>query len=126
PYRRMVWGLPAIFLLALIAAAAGWGYFAGGVVAARYVTAVEDARKAGDYNRMELFERKLAQLGVDTRRTDYESALALAEAGQLEAAYQRMLQLAPADRLGYSPARMWIIERLLSGEVQASPEEKHR
>ncbi|MBA3483519.1 MAG: hypothetical protein H0T51_17065, partial [Pirellulales bacterium] len=127
PYRQMLWGLPALALLMPIGAAAAWGLVWGrGSVATNYRVAVKEAREAGDYERMQLFERKLAQLGVDTQQTAFNTALAMAEDGKLSEAYQRMKQLAPTERPGYAPAHFWIVQRLFSGELKESPEEVNR
>jgi len=127
PYRQMLWGLPALALLMPIGAAAAWGLVWGrGSVATNYRLAVKEAREAGDYERMQLFERKLEQLGVDTQQTAFNTALAMAEDGKLAEAYQRMKQLAPTDGSGYAPARFWIVQRLFRGDLKESPEEANR
>ncbi|MCC6492598.1 MAG: hypothetical protein IT424_06220 [Pirellulales bacterium] len=127
PYRRMRWGLPALVLLTPVAAAAGWGVLWGrGSVAAHYQAAVAAARDAGDYERMQLYQRKLAQLGADTRHSDFKTAVAVAEQGRLGEAYTQMERLAPADRPGFAPAHFWIVQQLLSGALPQPPEEGHR
>ena len=65
-----------------------------------------------------LFERKLAQLGVATELTDYQTALALAKDGELDKAYERMQKLAPVDEAGYLPAHYWIAMQLLTDKLK--------
>jgi tetratricopeptide (TPR) repeat protein len=73
-----------------------------------------------------LFERKLAQLGVSTQLTEYQTANALAQDGNYAEAYERMQRLAPADRPGYPPAHSWIVHYLMQGMLEDSDEERMR
>lgn len=91
-------------------------------IAERYKVAVREAVDAGEYQLVDLYERKLAQLGVDTRRRDYRTALTLEDDGQLSAAYERMKRLAPAETPGYPSAHSWIAQRLLSGDLTEDDE----
>ncbi len=86
-------------------------------VAERYKVAVRDAVEAGDYARVDLFERKLAQMGVDTRRADYRTAIKLDDAGNTAGAYARMVRLASPDRPGYPSAHAWLVQRLIAGKI---------
>jgi tetratricopeptide (TPR) repeat protein len=127
PYRQMAWGVPALVLLVPVGAAAGWGLLWGrGSVAAHYRLAVKEAREAGNYERVQLFERKLAQLGADTQQMDFNTALALANDGKMQQAYERMQKLAPLDEPGYLQARVWIIQQLIKNELQLPREDIHR
>ncbi|RIK78048.1 MAG: hypothetical protein DCC67_12035, partial [Planctomycetota bacterium] len=104
PYRRMAWGVPALVLLAPVAASAGWTLLRGrGLAVSHYQAAVREARSDQDYARVELLERKLAQLGADTRQLDFNTAVEVAQQGNVSAAYERMKALAPADRPGFPP-----------------------
>lgn len=117
PYRQMVWGLPALLLLMPVVATAGWRLVRGpGSVAKPYKLAVQEAREAGDYETMQLWERKLAQLGVDTQRSNYMAALKLLEdedPDQQAAGRERMQQLAPLDSPGYPAAHFWLLQDAL-------------
>ncbi|MEM6798448.1 MAG: tetratricopeptide repeat protein [Planctomycetota bacterium] len=116
--REMVLCVPALLLAAPFAYVAIAGTSQSqGEIADRYKLAVRDALESGDHARVFLFERKLAQLGVDTRRADYRNAAALADDGDLPAAYERMKRLAPVDRPGYPSAHAWIAQRLIAGEL---------
>ena len=126
-YKGLLWGIPAVVLLLPIIAAAAWGLLWGrGAAAERYKAAVREAREEKDYPRMRLFERKLAQLGVDTQSTDYKTALALADEGKLDEAYERMQRLAPEDDTGFPPAHAWILQQMLSKTLTAAEEERLR
>lgn len=117
-WRQLVWGLPAVVMLLPFAIVLGSAAWSGqGKVIGRYKTAVREALEAKDYERAQLYERKLAQLGVDTQLTTYRTALALAEEDKLDEAYQRMQGLAPADHPGYPAAHFWIIQRLFQGDL---------
>ncbi|MBX3432825.1 MAG: hypothetical protein KF847_05860 [Pirellulales bacterium] len=129
-YRQMLWGLPALLLVAPILAAGGWWLWKGpSSVAASYQVAVKQAREDEDYTTMRLWERKLAQLKVDTNGPAFETALALVrdpdEAKQADGR-QRMQSLAPVDSPGYPPAHFWLVEQYLGGAMGDGPEERLR
>ena len=76
PYKQMLWGLPVLVLLLPIGGAVAWGLTWGrGSVETHYKLAAKEAREAEDIERMQFFERKLAQLEVETQGTDYKAAL---------------------------------------------------
>lgn len=117
-WRQVGWGLPA--LLMLLPFAAVWGstaWFGNGAVISSYRIAVKKALDKHDYDRAQLYERKLAQLGVDTKLTEFRTALAHAKEEEFDKAYERMLRLAPEDRPGYPNAHYWIIQRLMGGQL---------
>lgn len=121
--RELLLAAPALVLALPFAFVAVQGAMLGkGAIAERYKIAVRDAAEGGDFEKVELYERKLAQLGIDTRRTDYRTALKLADDGDLQDAYERMKRLAPSDKPGYAPAHFWIVQRLLAGEIGADQE----
>lgn len=121
--RELALATPAVLALVpflLVALQGAWLGQAG--IAERYKVAVRDAVEQGDYERVDLLERKLAQLGVDTRRRDYRTALALESDGELAQAYERMKRLASAERPGYPSAHIWIAQRLLTGDLTEAQE----
>jgi tetratricopeptide (TPR) repeat protein len=127
PYKQMLWGLPVLVLLAPIGGAVAWGLTWGREsVETHYKLAAKEAREAEDIEQMQFFERKLAQLKVETQGTDYKAALALEEDGKLEEAYLRMQLLAPETGIGYWPAHEWIVTRLLNGKLELTDEERLR
>ena len=121
--KELALAVPALLLAAPFAYIAIAGTTQSqGEIAESYKIAVRDALEAGDGATVSLFERKLAQLGVDTRRTDYRTAIGMAKNGDLASAYQRMQRLAPDDTPGYAASHVWIIQQLLSGNLTASEE----
>lgn len=122
-WRQLVRGVPALVLLAPILLLGGKSLLGGGGDLARaYRVAFRTAQESGDGERAALYQRKLAQLEVDTVRTEYEAALQLAEDGDLEAAAERMRLLAPTERPGYAGAHYWLIQQLMAGRLADSPE----
>lgn len=123
-FRRLVWGVPLFVLLLPLTVLAGW-FVVGGRsgIAANYRAAITDARTAKDYARLLLLERKLAQMGIDTQRTEFNSIIALEQDGQLREAYDRAQRLANRDDLGYAPAHLWIVEHLLTKKLSVPAEE---
>ncbi len=127
PYRQMLWGLPALLLMLPISVAAAWSAFWGQqMVADHYVQAVKQAAEDKDYDRVQLFQRKLAQLGVETQLSDYNTAELLAKNGEMAAAYKSMQLLAPTESPGYPAAHYWIIRQLLSDHLSLPAEESQR
>ncbi len=127
PYKQLLWGLPTVLVLLPILLAMTWTKLWGSSrVASRYKVAVQQAVEKKEYDRAALFERKLAQLGVNTQLNDFNTAEALNRDGKIEEAFERMKLLAPEGRPGYPSAHFWIIQQLLSGKLEVSPEESHR
>ncbi len=123
-YRRGLMALPAILLATLVLGVGVWhSVFGKAQITANYKMAVREMLESRDYDRAQLYERKLAQLGFDTQLTEYRTALAFAEEEKLDEAYERMQRLAPADRPGYPQAHFWILQRLMSGQLAVSPDE---
>lgn len=121
--RELALAVPALLLAAPFAYIAIAGTTQSrGEIAESYKIAVRDALEAGNPALVNLLERKLAQLGVDTRRTDYRTAIAMAKDGNLASAYRRMQQLAPNDSPGYAAAHVWITQQILSGRITAEEE----
>jgi tetratricopeptide (TPR) repeat protein len=124
-YKQLLWGLPVILALLPLAAITGLTFWRGNEsIAGQYRVAVRQARENKDYARVSLFERKLAQLGVPTERTDFQTALALAQDGELEQAYERMQKLAPLEAAGYQPAHYWILHQLLTGALKMPDQQR--
>ncbi len=128
-YRRALKTLPAILLATLVFGVGAWhAVFGKSHTTGNYKEAVREMLEEHDYDRAQLFERKLAQLGVDTQLTEYRTALALAQEEKLEEAYARMQLMAPVDEPGYPAAHHWITQRLMGGQLVreklvSSPEE---
>jgi tetratricopeptide (TPR) repeat protein len=127
PAKKLLWGIPALALILPIVVAAAYGYFGGQRdIAARYRLAVKKSLDEKDYKKANLFERKLAQLGVDTKLSEYLTAQALERDGRMLDAYDRMQRLAPLDAPGYPQAHFWIIQRLMSDKIELPEGEVHR
>ncbi len=125
PLGTLLWGLPTLLLLGPILGAVVWGAaFGRDRVTARYKEEAALAREAEDFETMSLLERKLAQLGVQSSRNDYEIALDLAEDGDFNAAYARMKRLAPESAAGYSQAHLWIVVHLLEKKLAVADEDR--
>jgi tetratricopeptide (TPR) repeat protein len=124
-YKQLLWGLPAVIVLVPILGAVTWTKIWGkGGIAAQYRIAVNEALDNKDFDRAQLFERKLAQLGEDSRMTDYQTAITLGN--ELDEAYERMKVLAPVDKPGFVAAHGWIIDNLIDSKLGLSPEENQR
>jgi tetratricopeptide (TPR) repeat protein len=126
-YKPLLWGLPALLFLLPILVTAAWGAIWGHErLADQYNLALKVALNEKDYSKAQLYERKLGQLGVDTNRSDYNTAETLERDGKLAEAYERMKRLAPEDRPGYPAADVWIIERLLVNKLDVPKDETQR
>jgi tetratricopeptide (TPR) repeat protein len=126
-YKPLLWGLPALLLLLPILVTAAWGAIWGHeYVADEYRLALKDALSKKDYSLAQMYERRLANLGVDTNMTDFHTAEALERDGKTAEAYERMQRLAPVERPGYPAAHFWIIQRLLSNKLDVPPQEAQR
>lgn len=118
------WGIPVLVAGGLLLSV----YFQVALVdysqvAVRYEIALADAVKAGNTVEANRFRLKLEQLGVRSDRGDFRTAMALAETGDLQAAYEKLLQIAPPTRPGFPSAHFWIVEKLVDGKLNLPPEQ---
>ncbi len=133
--RELALAVPALLLAAPFAYVAIAGtMLSRGKIVESYKIAARDAIEEGNMPLASLLERKLAQLGADTRRSDYRTAIALARNDDLSSAYRRMQRLAPigfheandwsesGNRQGYAAAHVWITQQLLSGKLTVAEE----
>jgi tetratricopeptide (TPR) repeat protein len=126
-FKQLLWAIPLLVLLFPLVAISSWTMIRGnGRIAGRYFLAVKAAREAKDYEKVRLYERKLAQLGVATDLADYQTAVALAQDGNFDEAYKRMQLLAPQERPGYLPAHYWMVQQLFAKKPQLSDVERQR
>lgn len=120
---QLIWGFPLLLALLpaglLLAHEVLWGQSR---TADLYRTAIAKAREAKTFDRLPLYEKKLAQLGVDIEATTFNTAIQLAHDGKFEDAYQRMSSIAPADYPGYANGHIWIIQQILLDHIKLSPE----
>jgi tetratricopeptide (TPR) repeat protein len=127
PIAQLLWGLPTLLVLGPILGAVVWGAaFGRDRVTASYKEEAAHARVAKDFETVSLMERKLAQLGVESSRNDYQIALDLAEDGDLEAAYKRIQELAPEESAGFPQAHLWIVLHLLEKKLDVPDEDRLR
>src|SRR5436190_21520618 len=63
PYKKLLWGLPAVLLILPVLAATAWGALLGKeTIAARYRLALSRSLEEKDYPSAALLERKLSGL----------------------------------------------------------------
>lgn len=125
--KQLLWALPTLLVLLPILLAMTWTKVWGTEgVATRYKAAVAAAMDKQEYELVRLYERKLAQLGVNTQLTDFNTAVALERGDKFGEALERMKLLAPENAPGYPQAHFWIIQQLLSHKLEVSEEENHR
>ncbi len=126
-YRSALLALPAILLALLVLGVGTFQSVLGkSKIIAQYREAVLETQVSNDFLLRELCDQKLAQLGEDTQLTQYRTAIAHAEAGNLEEASMRMELLAPEDHAGYPNAHYWIVQHLINRELVDSHEESKR
>lgn len=122
--RQLAWGIPLVLVLVPVAWITAervlWGKTR---IAEKYRVAVAAARDEKAYERMQLFERKLTQLGVNTELTTFNIALGLAKAGNVDEAYERMRAIAPQDRPGFANAHLWIVQNILANNIHVPVEQ---
>ncbi|MBL8890189.1 MAG: hypothetical protein JNL67_09430 [Planctomycetaceae bacterium] len=117
-WATVLWGIPVLLMVSILMLAVLYKYaFDNQRIAARYETALADAIKAGETEQANQFRLKLEQLGVMTDRGEYRVALSMAEAKDLNGAYERMQRLAPTDKPGFPGAHYWIIQHLMDGKL---------
>ncbi|MCA9261981.1 MAG: hypothetical protein KDA61_22340 [Planctomycetales bacterium] len=126
-WKQLAWGAPALVLLAPFAVVFAKAAISGPQgMAGPYRAALKEALEEQDFAKAQLYERKLAQLGVDTQQSEFRYAVALSAEGDWEGAYERMRTLAPEEAPRYARAHGWIIQRLLDGSLDFDDAEKNR
>lgn len=92
-------------------------------LAARYQVALAAAIEIGDDRQANLYRQKLMQLGVQTDSGAFQTAIAIAEKGDIAEAYNMMQKLASADSPGYQWAHLWQAQQLIDGNIRMPPSE---
>lgn len=80
-------------------------------VAEPYRQALHAALQAHDYERADLYVRKLQDLQAADNNSRYQFALLAAEKGKTEASLEQFWTLAPDGEEGYPPAHLWLAMR---------------
>jgi predicted Zn-dependent protease len=123
-YKRLALAVPVCAFLSLLPLMKGWMWYRGDqAAAARYRTSLSAAQEKKDYAKVQLLERKLAQLGQDTRLSEFNTAKLLERDARIGEAYERMQHLAPLNMPGYPPAHYWIIQHLLQKKLNVPPDD---
>ena len=121
---QLAWGLPILFIVVPgMWIACSRAIFGDEPLAEQYRASVQHAREMRDYDRMQLFERKLTQLGVSTEAADFRTAVAFAKDDNIAEAYRRMQKLGPEDSPGYPAAHFWIVHNILMGRLDVPAKE---
>ena len=119
-----LWGLPLLTIagvLGVVIYQASYGDMQR--IALRYQNAVADAIAEGNDQQVDLFRRKLEQLGVRTDAGEYRTAAAMADQGDLIGAYAKMQAIAGAEKPGFSAAHFWQAQHLIAGDLAIDPEQ---
>lgn len=126
-YHRGLMALPAMLLATLVLGVSTWhSLFGSSKIQATYRAAVKDAQETRAHDLIELFNLKLTALGEDTNLTQYRTAIARANEGEIDEAYKRMQVLAPTEAPGYANAHYWIAQQLVSGRLVESRDEARK
>ncbi|MBL8891893.1 MAG: hypothetical protein JNL67_18095 [Planctomycetaceae bacterium] len=113
-----LWSIPILLSVGLLAVVFYFAQFGEDPrVVARYEAALSQAIKANDSDKIKLYRLKLAQLGSSTLRGEYQTALALADRGELVQAYEIMKKLTPVGQPGFEGAHFWIAQNLIEGRL---------
>ncbi|MEZ6100099.1 MAG: hypothetical protein R3E01_14120 [Pirellulaceae bacterium] len=118
-YRDLLWGVPALVMLVPLGVCGfNVAMIGEAELVARYRRAMKREMEAGDYERVQLLGRRLQRLGEDVEYTRYQAALRLPDdRGGTERAYAIMSEMAPSNALGFIPAHVWIVQRLIAGTI---------
>lgn len=88
-----------------------------------YQRAVSEAISANNFEAVDLYNRRIAQLGNRTHnKMAYRAALKLEEKNRIDEAYRQMKKLAKPGQPGFLPAHLWIADRLFSKKLKLSSE----
>lgn len=125
--RELAFALPALLLLVALTTV---GYRAATAdrthLIAHYRAALAESTDRHDQPAIDLCERRLVQWGASTDRHHYVRGLALAAEGRLAEAREVMERLAPLDKPGYFPARLWVAQHAFTGQLELTETERRR
>lgn len=127
PYRQLWMGIPALVLvLPLAYCAIRLPFYSAEAKSRHYRQAAIDALKEEDFEAAQLFYRKLQQLGDQHERVVFQSALLVAEQGDLDNAYQQIRSIAPADQPGLAEGHLWIARSIAQGSIEQDNPQRMR
>jgi tetratricopeptide (TPR) repeat protein len=121
-YRLLLGGIPAFLMFCPLAYCMVRVSLQSPVATAqRYRMAAIDAREAKQYELAQLCNRKIQQMGLFVESSLYDMAVNTAAQGDTDSAIKQMQSLV-AD-YDFFPARLWLVQRLMAGEVVDDAEE---
>ena len=119
-YKMLLGGLPAILVAVPIIYFLVQIPLRSPVATARhYRAAVSEALSANELESAALFYRKLNQLGAVNDSVEFQSAVKMYEAGDVDSALAKMKTLAPDDRAVFVPAHLWMAQWYLNHDADA-------
>jgi tetratricopeptide (TPR) repeat protein len=119
-FKKLLWAIPAFVMAApLIACMILSPLYSRSAKLLRYQQTMQEAINSDNQPLADLCVAKLNQLGHhQMERAAYAAAIALEDKGQIDAAREKMEQMASAEVPGYAPAHCWIALRLMAGALQ--------
>ena len=121
-FRLLLGAIPALLLFCPLAYCMVRVSFQSPVAtASRYRKAAMEAREAKRFDEAQLCLRKVQQLGMFAESSQYDMAVTAAAQGKMADAIDTMQSL--VDEYEYYPARLWLVQKLLSGDVIKDPED---
>lgn len=131
-YHSLAWATPAILMaMPLVGAVALTQVYSAGARVVHYRVALdqtlnnEGLTKEEKTTRTNLYLRKLAQLGSQRQEfSQYRTAQELANSGDYEAAYAKMLEISPEDTAGFVLGHTWIAAMIRKGEIPIGDEDE--
>ena len=123
-YRTFLQGIPAI--AAVIAATTvgflGWRSSFSSEI--RYVRGAQDAMEKQDYATAEICYSRLLGIRPEERQYRFGMGTTLIQRGDVARGEQLISALAPHDGLGFAPAHLWVIDRLLEAARAGDPQSR--
>jgi exosortase len=114
-YRQLLAGLPFAFLSIGGILLVGWLQNAGDdPLIAQYEAAYNEAVSAKDVARQETYLRALSSLRSTNPAYQFRIAQFMLSEGRFNEGLGEILKLTPDSRLGYSEARLWLVQQALS------------
>ena len=118
-WKQLLFGTPAILLLLPLGSCLALVSIQSKVGRTmRYRRALVDALEVNDSVAADLMTRKLCKLEAKVDQVDFAHAMSDLRAKDYAAGYERLKQIAPANRFGYLDAHLCIADLLLRNSVE--------
>jgi tetratricopeptide (TPR) repeat protein len=120
----LLWSIPMVVLFAAVGVLFWQIQSQRGEMVRNYQKAVEHAIANEAFDKVQLYQQKLQQLGMRTDRLEMQRIQELADSGKWEQAFAEAERISPVDRPGVSEGHYWLVRQYMTGKRPGFTPEK--